>query len=337
MKQILTANLSSTLVISIVLSSFVVFLTILSPNIFSSAQLATILPIHLAALPLFNLNKNFRSYYCARRNQKKIAIIKTMRWTGLAALLYFFSVSNFELAEMMLAFIIVEGAIVIYNVLSNLNSFNFSFKKKLVRETFAFGLGSYVSEITSIVNSSMDIIIVGYLLSSADAGRYSFIIFFVKTLYIFPGILMQNINPIISHHWAQNQISELNVKLKKLRIVNILVLTIQATALLLVYNFLMTFLKHTNNASFEAFSISLIGSYVFALISWGGSILIMTGKLKANFQRTSLVLILNLVSIIVLTFYFGFIGSVLAVSLNGITSFMLLRTFIHRKTGLKLI
>jgi len=198
-------------------------------------------------------------------------------------------------------------------------------------------MGSYVSEITSTFNSSIDIILVAYFLTEQEAGQYSFIAFFVKTLYVFPGILMQNISPIISNHWIKQTISELNSKLKNIRQINLLVLSLQFIVLLVFYKIVITSFKDGFEDTFRSFVIAMIGTFLFAQISWGGSILIMTHKLKANFYRTLIVLILNITVCTLFTYILGLTGGMIAISLNALLSFLLLKNFVYRKTGVRLI
>ena len=198
-------------------------------------------------------------------------------------------------------------------------------------------MGSYISEITSTFNSSIDIILVAYFLTEQEAGQYSFIAFFVRTLYVFPGILSQNISPIISNHWMRKTIDKLNIKLAKVRSINLIVLTVQLIALLVFYKLVILYLKEGFETTYMAFLIAIAGTFLFAQISWGGSILIMTERLKANFQRTLIVLLLNITVCSIFTSTMGFMGSVTAISVNAILSFLLLKTFVYKKTGVRLI
>ncbi len=331
----LATTLSVTFVINLSLSSICLLFLNLNEGLLSSPELTQLVKINLLALPFFGLNKNFGAYYSGQRNQRKVAVIRSVRWILLAGSVLLCSILNYPLEVLMYAFLITETILLSYNLLSNSTIFKFRPSLKLAKEVVLFGLGSYISEITSIVNASADVIIIGYLLSAEDAGNYSFIIYFVKTIYIFPGILMQNVSPIISNHWARNSIPELNKKLSELRNINSTILTVQLIGLTMLFIVLNLWFRN-NTIVILPFCISIIGSYFFALISWGGSILIMTGKLRANFYRTLLVLVISILSIFLFTSLFGFIGSAIAISLNGIASFFLLRTFIHQNTGIKL-
>lgn len=336
-KKLFTANVITTLIISSSLSSILMLTIHFFPNLLASDDLLKTLPIMLLALPLFSINKNFGAYYSGNRKQRSFALQRIYRWGGLSILFYLGSIYEYSITELMSSFLIIEGSLVCINIALNIMHFNFRISTKLIRESIRFGMGSYVSEITSTFNSSIDIILVAYFLSDQEAGQYSFIAFLVRTLYVFPGILMQNISPIISNHWIKKTISELNNNLKNIRQINLIILTLQFFALLLFYKLVILSFKDGFEDTFWPFVIAMSGTFLFAQISWGGSVLIMTNKLKANFYRTLIVLILNIIVCTLFTFTFGFIGGMLAISANALLSFLLLKNFVYRKTGVRLI
>jgi O-antigen/teichoic acid export membrane protein len=335
--KLFTANVFTTLIISSGLSGALFVVIHFFPSLLSSNELVSTLPTMLLALPLFSLNKNFGAYYSGLRKQRSVAFQRIYRWTGLAMLFYVGSTYQYSIEHLMVSFLLIEGTLVLVNISLNMKHFNFGFSSKLIRESIGFGMGSYVSEITSTFNSSIDIILVAYFLSDQEAGQYSFIAFFVRTLYVFPGILMQNISPIISYHWMKKTIAELNIKLHKLRSINMIVLSLQFLLLLAFYKFVILRIKDGFETTYAAFIIAMVGTFFFAQISWGGSILIMTEKLKANFYRTLIVLTLNIIVCTLFSYAFGFMGSVAAISANALLSFLLLKTFVYRKTGVRLI
>jgi O-antigen/teichoic acid export membrane protein len=335
--KLFTTNILVTLLVSASLSSLVIIVIRFSPNLLASDQLQNTLPVMLMALPFFSINKNFGAYYNGNRKQKSVAFQRIYRWTGLALLFFAGSLYQYSIDELMLSFLIVEGTLTLINITQNIKHFNFSISSKLMRESIIFGMGSYISEITSTFNSSIDIILVAYFLTEQEAGQYSFIAFFVRTLYVFPSILSQNISPIISNHWVRKTIEKLNIKLAKVRSINLIVLTAQLIALLVFYKLVILYLKEGFETTYMAFLIAIAGTFLFAQISWGGSILIMTERLKANFQRTLIVLLLNITVCSILTSTMGFMGSVTAISINAILSFLLLKTFVYKKTGVQLI
>ncbi|MCJ8292488.1 MAG: oligosaccharide flippase family protein [Crocinitomicaceae bacterium] len=335
--RLFTVNISTTFIFSLLFSLLLKVITVQFPQLFSSAELVDALHIQIFALPLFSINRTFGAYYSGNRRQMDFALQRIFRWFGIATSMYIGASQGLELTFLMYSFVFIEGLIFIFNGIKNRRHFDFHFNLELVRENLSFGMGSYISEITSVFNSSIDIILVAYFLTQEDAGKYSFIVFFIRTLYVFPGIIMQNISPIVSRYWATNMITKLNDKLKKLRVINIIVLSVQLLMLLGLYKFVIMNVKQGFENTYTGFLIACVGTFMFAQISWGGSILIMTNKLRLNFYRTLSVLAINVLLLSVLTYNLGFNGSVIAISANGLVSFLLLKSFVYRQTGIRLI
>jgi stage V sporulation protein B len=218
---------------------------------------------------------------------------------------------------------------------SNLLTSNFTFSD--IENNLSFGLKSFFAEIFSVMNDKLDLIIIGYLISSTEVGVYSFFIFFAKSLYIFPGILQQNINPLIGKHWVEGTMVELSHNLKNIKNINIVVVFVQAATILVFYKILTDYYKPEFANSLGYLTLSMAGIIPFAIISWGGSILVMTGKLKENIQRTFLVLIFSIFSTFALTYWFGMKGAVGAVAVNGLFYFLMLYGFVKSVTGIRLV
>ncbi len=335
--RLFTSNILSTLAFSGVLTFLSILFIKLNPQLISSKELANILPVQFIALPFFSLNKNFAAYYTGKSNQRQFAIQRIIRWVTIGGIISIGAYLNWALQHLVYAFLSAELLIFIINIISLHAHFDFSVKWVNFKENIVFGLQSYVAEIISILNSYLDLIILGYFLSHEELGIYSFLIFFVRTLYVFPGIMMQNLSPMISKLWSSQSLEALKKRIRTVRKVNLLVVSFQLVCLFIVYKILILFLKQEFAESYWYFVLACIGTYVFSLIYWSGSMLIMAGKLNENILRTILVIVLSLTSTILLGYYFQLLGACIAVSLNGIISFLMTREFIKRILGIKLI
>jgi O-antigen/teichoic acid export membrane protein len=130
---------------------------------------------------------------------------------------------------------------------------------------------------------------------------------------------------------------ELVEPLKKIRKVNAVVVLIQAAAVVGFYKVLTDYYRPEFADSLRYLALSFVGIIPFAFIAWGGSILVMTGKLKANIERTLFLLLFTISTSLVLTYFFGMEGAVYAVILNGIFAFFLLFGFVKKETGIRLV
>ena len=334
---IFSSNFAITTFSTLLFSGAVLFISKYSPTVFSSPELAFGVFISTLSLPLFNWNKNFMAYATGIRNQKLFANIRSLRWLVIIGFITFASLNSIDSHWLYFSFLVSELVIFALCLLSFSKLFTVNFKFSDLKNNLSFGLKSFTAEVFSILNDKLDLIIIGYLISNTEVGVYSFFIFFAKSLYIFPGILQQNINPLIGKHWNSNTMDELYITLKNIRNVNVAIILIQAVGILIFYKVLTDFYKPEFAGSLGYLALSMAGIIPFALISWGGSILVMTGKLKENIIRTFLVLVFSILSTLVLTFGFGMMGAVGAVAINGIFYFLMLYGFVKSVTGIRLV
>jgi O-antigen/teichoic acid export membrane protein len=335
--KILTSNLILTAIFSILLTAISLFITKKYPFLFSSSELAEAIVIPLVSLPFFNINKNFMAYYTGTRNQKMFSLLRSIRWLLIIIFIIFSICFEENISIFLYSFLFAEVTIFFGNLFMLRHYIIFKIEIQYFKSNFYFGLKSFTAELLSVFNDQLDLIIIAYYLSKYEVGVYSFFIFFTKSLYIFPGIIQQNLNPIISKYWSQNRIKELQLQINKIRKINQIVVGVQVIIILLCYYIIINYIKLDFKESFGLLIISLIGAFPFSLILWSGSILVMTGKLNENIYRTLFILIFSVSSSLILSSLLGLIGSTIAISINSIMAFILMKTFVKKSLNLKLI
>jgi len=335
--KIFSSNIAITTISTLLFSSLTIWVAFFFPTVFSSPELAKGLIITSFSLPLFNWNKNFMAYCTGTRNQKLFSNIRSLRWLLIIFVIGLIALSSKNDELLYWSFFVSELVIFVFFLFKFQGLISMEFEKSEIFSNLSFGLKSFTAETFSIMNDKLDLIIIGYIISSAEAGVYSFFIFFTKSLYIFPGILQQNINPIIGKHWVEDRMGELKKLLKGIRMVNFIVVFIQAVVIFIFYKVLTDYYMVEFHGSLGYLVISMVGVVPLALIAWGGSILVMTGKLEANILRTLMLLIFTIMSSLMLSYYFGLKGAVWALVLNGLFGFLLLFGFVKRETGIRLV
>jgi O-antigen/teichoic acid export membrane protein len=336
-QEILTSNLLITSVVSCISSAVVIIMAKSLPGAFSSPELAQVIHIPMLALPFFNVNKNFGAYFTGLRLQKRFAQQRIIRWSIIFAYILYSVYTEQSVENTLWCFLAAESSVLLINLLQFSSRLNFRIRKATLSENLRFGMRTYVAELISVLNSSLDVILIGYFLSNSETGIYSFIVYFAKTLFIFPGIMMQNFSPIVSKTWAGAQLDELKTRMRKIRRTNSVVVSLQLVGLLIFYPLITLLIKQEFAGTFLLMLITVIGAYIFSLISWSGSMLIMTNKLRENINRTTLIILLSAISSITFTYFLGLTGACIAFSLNGIISFLTARSFIKRTLQLRVI
>jgi O-antigen/teichoic acid export membrane protein len=340
LKQIHTlfsSNLLITIFSTSVLTAGALLITVFFPEIYSSPEVQeAVIPI-LFAVPFFNINKNFMALQTAQREQRSFAILRSLRWVIIIIFIFFAAMVLKSEKSIYYAFIFTEFLLFLIYSWKCREYVMIAIDSVLIKKNLLFGSKSFVAELFSVLTSRLDIIILGYLLSQYDVGVFSFYIFFVKSLLIFPGILQQNINPIIAQSWREKTHLLLKNKISKIRKINILVIVAQFVFVMISFSIYTVLFKPDYSESILFLGINGLATLPFAYIAWGGSILVMTGQLKANINRTILTLCFSVLSIGVLTYIYGLYGACAAVTLNMLFNFFMLYKFVERKTSIQLV
>lgn len=335
-REVFSAAITVSFIATIFLSFFAVFFAYSSPSIFSSPEVQQGVIILLITIPLFNLNKNLMAFLTANRNQKEFSIFRTLRWAILITLIVIFTLLSKWKEGIYYAFLFTEATLLIILIYRSFHAFTRKIKRHQMKTHLVFGGKSFIAEVFSELTSRLDIVIIGYFLTQWEVGVFSFYIFFVKSLLIFPGILQQNINPVIVKHWKEKTLNLLESKLKKLRRFNLIISLLQLVMILIVYSLYTYYFRPGYFDSILFLIINCLAILPFTQIAWGGAVLVMTGMLRANIMRTALIAIFSITTLIVLSSFFGLFGTCIAVSLNMLFSFFMLRTFVQNKVGIRL-
>jgi O-antigen/teichoic acid export membrane protein len=329
-RKIFTSNIVITLILSTLLTMVLIGLLMNVPGLLGKDdQFNSYLITCVLALPFFNLNKIYMAFYSGKRDQKRFSLLRLLRWVFIFVAILALVFSDFEIGAILYVFLFTEVSLLVLNLIWK-HDFCFLFDKHIVKENLSFGIKSYAASIVSELNDKLDIIIIALFVTNSELGVYSFVIFFAKSLYIFPGILQQNISPIIATLWIKQDLSKIRANIASVRKVNFVLIALQAVAVIVLYNLIVTFVKKEFLDTATYLYISIIGVFTFASVYWAGSILTMTQKLNANILRTVLVFILSIIITYSLCSTYGLMGAVLSVSINGFISFLLLKYFIKR-------
>jgi stage V sporulation protein B len=334
---VFSSNFFLTAILSILFSVIFLLFALNFPHFFSSKEVADAIIIPFLSMPLYNLNKNFMAYYTGKRMQKEFSMVRSLRWILIILFIFIALILKQKLKVLLFAFLFSEGILFLFSFFRLIKLFTIKFNKPLLIDNFKFGFKTFSAEIFAVFNDKFDLLIIGYFLTNVEVGVYSFFIFFVKALYIFPGILQQNLNPLISKYWSENTINLLEIKMKKILKVNLIVLIVQSLITVTAYFILITYFKHDFSATTHLLIIALIGVFPSALISWSGSLLVMTNKLKENLYRTFIIMIISIITTFAFTYYFGLVGAAFSVSISSLISCLLMYTIIKKVLGIRII
>jgi stage V sporulation protein B len=300
------------------------------PGILSSFKLANSLWIVLVALPIYNLNKNFDAFYSGSRNQRMVSINRTIRWLLFCFLVFLVCITTKNIDYLFSTFFCSEFILLFFNIIVLRKEIVFNWNYDIVISNLKFGISTFPAEIVSVLLSNIDIIILGYFLSKYDLGFYSLMIFIGKTLLVFPTVISQNINPIVSRLWAENKKKELYAKLSHVFKINFLVSSLLIIAFIIALPFILEIFNVKYPDSYPYFYFVLFGVFVSSLFYWLGGVFIMVGMNRLNNQRTLFLFALTSLNILLLTNFFNVFGAYLAFMVNSISSTFVFYTLLNR-------
>jgi O-antigen/teichoic acid export membrane protein len=336
-RNMLLTNMIITGLTSLGLSLTVISASLYMPQFFSSPELAAVVYIPMFALPFFNLNKNIGAYYTGLRNQKRFAVQRIVRWIIMITWVAGCALMKTPLQSYLWCFPAAEIVVFSMNIAELFPKLNMRPNFSETRKHLNFGMKSYIAELISVLNASVDVILIGYFLTNAETGIYSFILFFVRTLSVFPGILMQNFSPIVSRLWENGDVDSIRERIRSIRTINARVVSLKLVFLLLAYPIITHFIKQDFQNTTWLFFCAVAGPFLFALIAWSGSMLIMTNKLNENIYRTSSIIALSVLSTVICTSIWGLTGACIASSINGIFAFLTTSHMIKRSLKIRII
>ncbi|MFM7726887.1 MAG: oligosaccharide flippase family protein, partial [Flavobacteriales bacterium] len=149
------------------------------------------------------------AYFTGLRLQKRFAQQRILRWTIIISFVSISVAWNNSIESALWCFFAAEFSLFILNTFQLGRRIKLTIDKATIAENLRFGMKTYAAELISVLNASLDVILIGYFLTNAETGIYSFVVYFAKTLYVFPGIMLQNFSPIISKAWASGNRGEM--------------------------------------------------------------------------------------------------------------------------------
>lgn len=335
MKNRLIMNVFFTLLVSLLFLTAFLMIAINFTSWFSSEETRAALIIVACSIPLFAINKNYLAFLVGQRKQKQFALLRTLRWTTVLLVVtmscFYFKESNYCYYSFLVSEIILLSVVVL-----NVFGTKFRWEFDTLKQHIFFGLKSYVSEVISISSERLDILLVGYFLTNSEVGVYSFVVFFAKSLYLIPSILMQSINPIISKVHRHNKLRLLNPFLSTLAKRNFMLVSIQLVGVVILYYFITLFFKEEFQGTFYLLLIAIAGTYLYSFIHWLGAALVMTGHLRINFYRTGIILIVNASILLLMIHFYGLIGAFCAITIGAVINFTLVYFMLKQYLGVQL-
>lgn len=216
MNEIMTSSLVLTLLLSVGVVALVYpFLGYLA-SFFDSKMLENGLFYCLWGIVFFSLNKVLLAYVNGVRKMKAFAIFTFLRFLFMFGFLLGIIFTDktpilitgiFALTELLLFILLIIYTLIYFRVKINANVWAF------VKKHFQFGKSAFLGNLLLDINTRVDVIMLGYLMTEKEVGIYSFVLAVSEGVMQIPTVFRNNINPIITKASVMKNVSE---KLEKI-------------------------------------------------------------------------------------------------------------------------
>jgi len=171
------------------------------------------------SLVIFSINKAFMNVLNGTRRMRAYAIFQGLRYLLIIASLIGLVIAGFEGAYLAWCFFVSEFVMTI-GLMGYLRNFIVRFGIRHVSRSWifrhlSFGMRGFFGGMLSDLNTRVDIILLGYFVSDARVGIYSFAAVFAEGFAQISYVVKQNLDPIIGRLTAANNIDELRVLMRK--------------------------------------------------------------------------------------------------------------------------
>lgn len=196
-----------------------------------------------------------------------------------------------------------------------------------IQSHVSYGLRGVMSGVLIEMNTRTDIMVLGYFMSDANVGIYSFVAVLVEGFAQIPYALRWTIDPVIGQHFAREEFQEVSVFAQKIRKNFVLPITLLGCAAILGYPIALTIVQTglPIKTSWLLFSILMGGAIINARFRPFSGIFLQSGR-PGIYSVIIIILVLTNLSLnVIFIQVFGLYGAAIATSIVYLleASFML--------------
>ncbi len=318
-KSYINTSLKITAIWSIIIGIFLFFLSdIISINIFNKPELSIVLKIFSVLLPFYILGQMFISIMTAYQKIKYVTFISIFQY-GLTLLLLivlmFYNVSNISGALAYALAFIISGIISLFIVkLRIFNFFDKSIKTVDVSKSLRnFSLPLMFNNFVEYLIISLDMLLIGYLLTSPDIGVYSAAYVTTQLISLLPAVLMWVFAPALSDLFAKNLHKEAKeIFIQSSRWIFIIAIPVVSFSIFFSRSIMNSLFGHEYLSGSLAFMILSISIFILSLSSIERKSLEISNHPKKLLYYSLFAFIINLALNLYLIPLYGILGSAIA-------------------------
>lgn len=207
--------------LALIISVAVVFFAEIAGSFLASSEVGIGLQLVAPGLFFFALNKVLLSTLNGLNRMRQYSIFQSLRYILLPGLVLALILLDFSDAQLALSLTFTEA--ILFLVLATYTYGNvISFRRAgallaNIRGHFSFSIRSFLSGILTEFNTRVDVLLLGYFLSDAYVGLYTFVAFIIEGVGQIAYAVRWNVDPILGDMFSKGQIELFLDNARKIR------------------------------------------------------------------------------------------------------------------------
>ena len=281
------------------------------------------------ALVLFSVNKALMNVLNGTRRMRAYAIFQALRYVLIILSLIGLVLAGFSGAYLAWCFFVSEVFVAI-GLFKFVQQFvvRFGFRhvaRSWVFRHVSFGLRGFFGGMLSDLNTRVDIILLGYFLSDARVGIYSFAAVFAEGFGQISYVVKQNLDPIIGRLTASESIEPLRALMRRVTVVFVPCMCALAIIAALVFPLIVRLFTDDRFAeSWPILIILLVGIVINAGFRPFQGVFLLTGRPGLHSLFFSTVVLSNVILNVIFIERMGTVGAAVATSLAYVVESLLI-------------
>ena len=338
--KIVSGSLTTSAGLSLCITAVVLLVSYVNDDFFYNKKATELITYNIIGLPFFIMNRILLAYLNGLRSMKLFSMGKSLRWLLILCFAMGFSVLGVPLAFIILSIPLAELFLFVFlmKCLKTYHPVRYSLNYPWLKKTFIFGSKTSLVAVINEGNQRTDILIASFFLSEAQIGIYSFAAGIAKGITMLAKIFTINFNPVISNLWAANKKEQLQAAIGKMRSYVSLYVLLLTALLAVIYPLILRYVVENPFfwSSIPCFYVILTGASLFSIFVFG-TYLTMFGFPEIQLKIVVIVLIFNVFSMLILTNYYGLIGTATATSMLYLVRIFLNYYYVKKKSGINII
>jgi O-antigen/teichoic acid export membrane protein len=257
----------------------------------------------------------------AFRHMRWYAVLQAVRWLLIVGGgLYGVAEYDLSLTWLVAAFPVTELALFpwLFFLVSRRLRFSWTDQPQWRRAHFSFGSRTVLASLAGELNNNLDVLLMGLFLSTREVGIYSLAARVARGIFMLPGVVQTNFNPLISRLWSAGDRLHLQQQIGRLRTAMLFIMVPLTAAALVCYPFFVRIFMPTPEftESIGIFAVLMIGVAIVSVFYFCGAVLLMTGHPGLQLALILVTLASTAVLNIILVPWWQLYGAALATALS---------------------